>query len=132
MGDSKFPTLYLGKTVIKDDVFDFGESSFTASTPINDNDISNKLYVDDKIKIEANTRTNKDIELEEEVIKLKSMLDTLKTNTTTLLDSQYKKINDLYLVLYRISMDQAIGVDPNTFTMIFQYGPGTILQITQR
>jgi hypothetical protein len=123
MGDLKFPPLYLGKTVIKDDVFDFGETSFTAKTPINDNDISNKLYVDNKINTEANARVNKDIELEEEVTNLKAMLETLKTNTTTLLDYQYKKINDLYLELYRMSMDKAIGVDPDTFEMIFQYSP---------
>ena len=126
MSDRKFPTLYLGKTIIKDNVLDFGDSSVTAKSPINDNDITNKIYVDTKISTEASARSSKDIQLENEVKELKAMLETLQTSTNTLLESNQKKINDLYLVLYRMSMDKAIGVDEN-YQMILQYSPSNII-----
>ena len=126
MGDSKFPPLYLGKTIIRDNGINFGDSSLTAKTPINDNDVTTKIYVDNKIATESSSRANKDNQLEREVTELKAMLETLKISTNTLLEYNHKKINDLYLVLYRISMDRAIGVDPNTFKMIFQYDSGNI------
>ena len=126
MSNQKKPTLHLGNIKIIDNVADFSKTPFISSeAPINNNDVVNKLYVDDKINTEATTRTNKDLELEDEIVKLKDMLATLQTSTNTLLESSQKKINDLYLVLYRMSMDKAIGVDEN-YQMIFQYGPGTI------
>ena len=127
MSNQKKPTLYLGSNIkIIDNVVDFGKTSLISSeAPTNNNDIVNKIYVDDKINTEATTRANKDAQLENEIVKLKDMLATLQTSTNTLLESSQKKINDLYLVLYRMSMDKAIGVDEN-YQMIFQYGPGTI------
>lgn len=126
MSNPKKPTLHLGNIKIIDNVADFSKTPFISSeAPINNNDVVNKLYVDDKINTEATNRTNKDLELEDEIVKLKDMLATLQTSTKTLLESSQKRINDLYLVLYRMSMDKAIGVDEN-YQMIFQYGPGTI------
>lgn len=128
MSNQKKPTLYLGSNIkIIDNVVDFGKTSLISSeAPTNNNDIVNKIYVDDKINTEATIRANKDAQLENEIVKLKDMLATLQTSTNALLDTHKRKINDLYLYFWQMNMDQAIGVDPNTFKMIFQYGPGTI------
>ena len=47
------PTLFLGHATVNDDKFDFNDSAVTAPTPVGQFDVTNKLYVDELVAVQA-------------------------------------------------------------------------------
>lgn len=93
MSNHSKPTLYLGSNItIKENIFDFGNSSATTSqTPQNNNDLANKMYIDEKIDIERQRIDNIESGIDINLQKLKDLkvwLDTLNNAdiTSTIID----------------------------------------------